>query len=252
MLNADTVSKLAIYKAEFDTGKYDSLVSDHIDFVKKQANRFKGFGVDFEDLTHEGVCGLLYAAKRFDWSKGYTFLTFAASYVKKAINVAIAHNGNTIKVPIKRHELQGKIRAFVKSATKDGAAHPTVSEIAFAIGVDANTVADAMAAKGNALSLDAVNDAGASGYDYLDIGTVESVEDAAMAKETESGIMGLLAMLNEREQYIVRASLGLDDDESLSLAEIGRELNLTRERVRMINKRAMEKLTAMAKEHGYS
>lgn len=250
---SEAASKMTNYRLEAMSSKYDAIVADHVQYVKKQANKLQGVSnLEFEDLVNEGIIGLLLAAKRFDYGRNVTFLTYATPYVKKAMHNAISHHGNSVKVPVKRSELLLKVRAFIKQQTQDGKAAPTVDEIAFNFNVDTSDIINVLNTTKAALSLDARNETGASGYDYLPVGTTESEESKAVANESETGVLGLLSRLSEREQYIVKQALGLEDEDAQSLAEIARALDLTRERVRVIHKRALEKLQVMAREDGLS
>ena len=232
-----------------DTGALHELVERNLRFVVQVASKYQGYGLPLADLINEGNLGLLHAAGKFDPGRGVRFITYAVWWIRQAIMHAIAEGGNAVRLPIKQAEALSKLRQKFDEMQRALGTEPTVAELASALNMRETDVQDLLRVYRPYLSLDAPigQDGDATGLDFLQSNTLPSSEEiyfqASMAREMRQ----LLHRLDPREARILRARFGFDDVPK-SLAAIGRELSLSRERVRQIETRARNKLRAMAKE----
>ena len=213
------------------------------------ASKYQGYGLPLADLINEGNLGLLHAAGKFDSERGVRFITYAVWWIRQAIMHAIAEGGNAVRLPIKQAEALSKLRQKFDEMQRAMGTEPTVAELASALDMKEMDIQDLLRVYRPYLSLDAPiqEDGDVTQLDFLQSSTLPSSEEiyfqASMAKEMQQ----LLHRLEPREAKILRARFGFDDSPK-SLAAIGRELSLSRERVRQIETRARNKLRAMAKE----
>ena len=232
-----------------DTEALHELVERNLRFVVQVASKYQGYGLPLADLINEGNLGLLHAAGKFDPERGVRFITYAVWWIRQAIMHAIAEGGNAVRLPIKQAEALSKLRQKFDEMQRALGIEPTVAELANALDMKEMDIQDLLRVYRPYLSLDAPiqDDGDTTQLDFLQSSTLPSSEEiyfqASMAKE----IQQLLHRLEPREAKILRARFGFDDTPK-SLAAIGRELSLSRERVRQIETRARNKLRAMAKE----
>lgn len=232
-----------------DTEALHELVERNLRFVVQVASKYQGYGLPLADLINEGNLGLLHAAGKFDPERGVRFITYAVWWIRQAIMHAIAEGGNAVRLPIKQAEALSKLRQKFDEMQRALGIEPTVAELANALDMKEMDIQDLLRVYRPYLSLDAPiqDDGDTTQLDFLQSSTLPSSEEiyfqASMAREMQQ----LLHRLEPREAKILRARFGFDDTPK-SLAAIGRELSLSRERVRQIETRARNKLRAMAKE----
>ena len=232
-----------------DTEALHELVERNLRFVVQVASKYQGYGLPLADLINEGNLGLLHAAGKFDPARGVRFITYAVWWIRQAIMHAIAEGGNAVRLPIKQAEALSKLRQKFDEMQRTLGSEPTVAELANALDMKEMDIQDLLRVYRPYLSLDAPiqDDGDTTQLDFLQSSTLPSSEEvyfqASMAKEMQQ----LLHRLEPREAKILRARFGFDDTPK-SLAAIGRELSLSRERVRQIETRARNKLRVMAKE----
>lgn len=232
-----------------DTEALHELVERNLRFVVQVASKYQGYGLPLADLINEGNLGLLHAAGKFDPERGVRFITYAVWWIRQAIMHAIAEGGNAVRLPIKQAEALSKLRQKFDEMQRALGSEPTVAELASALDMKEMDIQDLLRVYRPYLSLDAPiqDDGDTTQLDFLQSSTLPSSEEvyfqASMAKEMRQ----LLHRLEPREAKILRARFGFDDTPK-SLAAIGRELSLSRERVRQIETRARNKLRVMAKD----
>ena len=232
-----------------DTEALHELVERNLRFVVQVASKYQGYGLPLADLINEGNLGLLHAAGKFDPQRGVRFITYAVWWIRQAIMHAIAEGGNAVRLPIKQAEALSKLRQKFDEMQRALGIEPTVAELANALDMKEMDIQDLLRVYRPYLSLDAPiqDDGDTTQLDFLQSSTLPSSEEiyfqASMAREMQQ----LLHRLEPREAKILRARFGFDDTPK-SLAAIGRELSLSRERGRQIETRARNKLRAMAKE----
>ena len=232
-----------------NTGALHELVERNLRFVVQVASKYQGYGLPLADLINEGNLGLLHAAGKFDPERGVRFITYAVWWIRQAIMHAIAEGGNAVRLPIKQAEALSKLRQKFDEMQRALGTEPTVAELANALDMREMDIQDLLRVHRPCLSLDAPiqEDGDTTQLDFMQSNNLPSSEEiffqASMAREMQQ----LLHRLEPREAKILRARFGFDDSPK-SLAAIGRELNLSRERVRQIETRARNKLRIMAKE----
>jgi RNA polymerase primary sigma factor len=209
------------------------------------AKRYTGRGLPLPDLIQEGNLGLMRAAQKFDWRRGYKFSTYASWWIRQAISRAIADKGRTIRLPAHVTEALGKLNAAQRRLTQELGREPTDEELGRELGVDAARVVEMRLAARLPSSIDRP-----VGED--DETPVADLVPDTTAGEPDAGLMShqltiearraMAATLNEREALVLRLRFGLDGQEPCSLEEISQRLRLTRERIRQLEARALRKL----------
>jgi RNA polymerase primary sigma factor len=224
------------------------LVERNLRFVVQVAGKYKGYGLPVSDLINEGNLGLMHAARKFDAERGVRFITYAVWWIRQAIMHALAEGGSAVRLPLKQAEALSKLRQKFEEIRQQTGVEPTVDELALALEMKPEEVEDLLRVYRPQLSLDAPiqGDSDATQLDFMPSGSTPSSEDAFFHSSMISEVHDLLEHLEPREASILRARFGFDGKPK-SLAAIGRELGLSRERVRQIETRARNKLRAMAK-----
>lgn len=232
-----------------DTEAVHELVERNLRFVLQVAGKYKGSDVPLTDLINEGNLGLIHAARKFDPDRGARFITYAVWWIRQAIMHALAAGGGAVRLPIKQAELLSKLRHKIEEVRQETGTEPTAEELALALHIKPEDVSDLLRVYRPQLSLDApLNDnMDSTRLDLLESSRLPSSEDIYLHASLINEVRGLLDHLEPREAMILRARFGFDDQPK-SLAAIGRELGLSRERVRQIETRARSKLRALAKD----
>jgi RNA polymerase primary sigma factor len=225
------------------------LVERNLRFVVQVAGKYKGYGLPRADLINEGNLGLMHAATKFDPERGVRFITYAVWWIRQAIMHALAEGGNAVRLPLKQAEALSKLRQKFEEMRQEQGTEPTVEELAKALEMRPEEVEDLLRVYRPQLSLDAPirNDSDATQLDFMQSGSIPSSEDAFFHASMINEVHDLLKHLDPREVKILRARFGFDGRPK-SLAAIGRELDLSRERVRQIESRARSKLRVLAKQ----
>lgn len=232
-----------------DTEAVHELVERNLRFVLQVAGKYKGSDVPLTDLINEGNLGLIHAARKFDPDRGARFITYAVWWIRQAIMHALAAGGGAVRLPIKQAELLSKLRHKIEEVRQETGTEPTAEELALALDIKPEDVSDLLRVYRPQLSLDApLNDnMDSTRLDLLESSRLPSSEDVYLHASLINEVRELLDHLEPREAMILRARFGFDDQPK-SLAAIGRELGLSRERVRQIETRARSKLRALAKD----
>jgi RNA polymerase primary sigma factor len=225
------------------------LVERNLRFVVQVAAKYRGYGLPFTDLINEGNLGLIHAARKFDPDRGARFITYAVWWIRQAIMHALAEGGGAVRLPIKQAEALARLRQKFEELRQQTGVEPTVEELATALDMKQEDVEDLLRVYRPQLSLDAPIKEGAEAtqLDFMESNSLPSSEEVYLHALLINEVRDLLDHLEPRETMILRARFGFDDKPK-SLAAIGRELGLSRERVRQIETRARSKLRAMAKD----
>ncbi len=223
------------------------LILANLKFVVSIANKYKNLDVPLLDLINQGNIGLLEAAKRYDPSKGTKFITYAVWWIKQAIVQALNEQSSTVKLPVKHTNYLYKINSATEKLTKELGRAPSSSEISEATGITVNDIEEVLMASKSYLSLD--NYIG-SDEDKTFLESLEdedsNVEKAIIAKTLKSSMDEIISSLDPREAEIIIKRYGFDGDSPKTLEELGDAMGVSRERVRQLENRALEKLKKKA------
>ncbi len=227
-----------------DEDAFRKLIESNLRFVVSMAKKYSRSGYPLHELINEGNMGLIEAASRFDPARGVRFITYASWWIRQAILAAIAHHGQAFRIPPKlKHELY-RFETKVSRLTQELGHRPTVDEISKELGMKEEDVRDMMEGTPTEVSLSTpVGDESESHLeDLIEDQTVTPVDDLLIAQSFEEQLQSLLDQLDDKERLIIERRFGLGDREPQTLAEIGSDLRLSRERIRQIEERALGKL----------
>jgi RNA polymerase primary sigma factor len=241
LIDREEEARLAQHIRKGDAEGLDKLVRSNLRFVVSVAKKYQNQGVPLSDLINEGNLGLIRAAHKFDETKGIKFISYAVWWIRQAILQALAEQSRIVRVPLNRAGALHRIGRRNSTLLQELGREPTVEEIATDLDISQEEVERTLAISQSHLSLDAPITPGDDNrlLDYLPDQYSPGPEDEAYQHALKNTIEEALATLKEREAKILVLYFGLDDQDPMTLEEIGSLLGITRERVRQIKEKAL-------------
>lgn len=246
LLDRDEETRLAVLAAGGDKAAKDAIVKANLRFVVNVAKKYQNHGLDLVDLISEGNIGLLTAIEKFDVSKGYHFISYAVWWIRQSVLKAICEKGRPIRLPMNRvNELVQieKARKFVAGRKTE---EQEITAIAKMLGMEKSHVREMVAISRDMISLDAKveNKDGESGTvgDFIKDDKYSNVDEKLMEESLKNDIEDVLLTLKPNEEKVIRLRYGLGGAKPMSLAQVGEKCNLTKERIRQIEKTAITRM----------
>lgn len=230
-----------------DTEAINTLILCNLKFVVSIANRYRNTGLPISDLINQGNLGLVEAAKRFDHTKDVKFISYAVWWIRQSIIQALAEQSGTVKLPIKQAGILYKINGATEKLNKKLNREPTPRELSEYLEMDESDIENVLRVSRNYLSLEAPIKDGEdrSFIDLLESGS-KDIEEDIISKTLKSALDDIVDELDERESQIVAWRFGLNGEAPKTLEEIGELMEISRERVRQLETRALAKLRKKA------
>ena len=245
MLTAEDEAKLARRIREGDEAALDRLTRANLRFVVSVAKQYQNQGLALSDLINEGNVGLMKAAKRFDETKGFKFISYAVWWIRQSILQAIVEHSRIVRLPLNKVGSYNKVNEAFSSFVQKFEREPTHEELADLLNMTPKEIANMLKGGGRHVSFDAPisgEDGDSTMLDVMKLDMDLNPDDKLMANSLKEEVAQGLSTLKEREVEVITCYFGLDGKKSLTLEEIGERYNLTRERVRQIKERAIRKL----------
>ena len=244
LLSPEEEIDLAIKIADGNTEAKKRLCQANLRLVVSIAKRYLGRGMLFLDLIQEGNLGLLKAVDKFDYTKGFKFSTYATWLIRQAITRAIADQGRTIRIPVHMVETINKVKKVSSQLLHQNGHEPTADEIASEIDMPVDKVRDIMRVAQEPVSLETPIGEEEDSHlgDFIPDDDAPAPADAASHTLLREQLNEVLDTLTPREEKVLRLRFGLEDGRSRTLEEVGKEFNVTRERIRQIEAKALRKL----------
>ncbi len=244
LLTAENEIELAKKIKKGDQTALEELVKANLRFVVSVAKQYQNQGLSLGDLINEGNLGLIKAAKRFDETRGFKFISYAVWWIRQSILQALAEQSRIVRLPLNRVGALNKIGKAYSSLEQEFEREPSATELANELEMEVHEVVDTLKISGRHVSMDAPFQQGEENrlLDVLPNEHQPSPDQNLMTESLKVEIERALSTLTEREAEVIKLYFGLNSEHSLTLEEIGEKFNLTRERVRQIKEKAIRRL----------
>ena len=244
LLSMEEEKQLAERMAQGDTNAKKRLCEANLRLVVSIAKKFVGRGMQFLDLIQEGNLGLLKAVEKFDYNKGFKFSTYATWWIRQAITRAIADQARTIRIPVHMVETITKVKKASSQLLHETGHDPTTEEIAERLEMPVERIQEIIRIAQDPVSLETPIGEEEDSHlgDFIEDENALAPEDAASLMLLKEQLDKVLSTLTEREAKVLRLRFGLEDGRSRTLEEVGKEFDVTRERIRQIEAKALRKL----------
>jgi RNA polymerase primary sigma factor len=249
LLRPEQEIELAIRIKKGDKNALELLTKANLRFVVSVAKQYQNQGLSLGDLINEGNLGLIKAAKRFDETRGFKFISYAVWWIRQSILQALAEQARIVRLPLNRVGALNKIGKAYSNLEQEFEREPNATELANELDMDVNEISDALKISGKHISMDAPFSQGEENrlLDIIENDDQPTPDFSLMNESLKAEIDRALSSLSEREAEVIKLYFGLNKEHSLTLEEIGERFNLTRERVRQIKEKAIRRLRRTSK-----
>ncbi|MBQ9757505.1 MAG: RNA polymerase sigma factor RpoD [Clostridia bacterium] len=244
LLSGAEEAELAQKMVDGDADAKHRLAEANLRLVVSIAKRYVGRGMLFLDLIQEGNLGLIKAVEKFDYTKGYKFSTYATWWIRQAITRAIADQARTIRIPVHMVETINKFIRVTRQLVQELGRDPLPEEVAKELNMPIDKIGEIMKIAQEPVSLETPigEEEDSSLQDFIQDNETPAPQDAATFRLLKEQMMDVLSTLTPREEKVLRLRFGLDNGRARTLEEVGKEFNVTRERIRQIEAKALRKL----------
>ncbi|WP_299669572.1 RNA polymerase sigma factor RpoD/SigA [uncultured Polaribacter sp.] len=251
LITADEEVELALKIKKGDGKALDALVSANLRFVVSVAKQYQGQGLKLSDLINEGNLGLVKAAKRFDETRGFKFISYAVWWIRQSIMSALAEQSRIVRLPLNKIGSISKIKKIYARLEQDEQRIPTHKEIAKQLDMSEDEVEQSLRNSGKHVSMDAPFKEGEDSnlYNILQSGDSPKPDSQLMKQSLRIEIDRALDTLSLKEAKVIKMYYGIGNEVASSLTEIGEKFDLSRERVRQVKQRAISRLQSKSKTH---
>jgi RNA polymerase primary sigma factor len=244
LLTPEQEIELTVRMKNGDESAMELLTKANLRFVVSVAKQYQNQGLSLGDLINEGNVGLIKAVRRFDETRGFKFISYAVWWIRQAILQALAEQSRIVRLPLNRIGAINRIGKTYSNLKQEFEREPTPEEIAQALEMDVDEISNTMKIYGKQVSVDAPFSLGDENslLDVIENDEMPAPDTELISESLKTEIKEVLAILPEREAEVIKLYFGLDEENPLTLEEIGDKFNLTRERVRQIKEKAIRRL----------